>query len=99
MRSYWRHQTICLSKTTHSLWNDYPADPTQLSVTHNSADLSRKLGMGDPFLERKATLGAFCVLFTTATFQPFLEPDGFALELRSKESTESHTQGNSARKF
>lgn len=67
-----------------------------LIILQISAEIS---GWRDPFLERKATLGAFFVLFTTATFQPFLELDGFALELRSKESTESHTQGNSAHKF
>lgn len=91
--SYWRHQTNCLNKTTPSLWNACPADPAQLFITPDPADLSRKLGMGDLFLERRATLGAFRVIITTAIFQPFLEPDGFALEPKS---TESHTQGNPA---
>ena len=97
LMSYWRHQTNCLSKTMPSLRNDCPADPAQLSVAPDSADLSRRLGMGD--LERKATLGTFCVVITTAKIQPFLEPDGLALEPSSKERTESHTQGNPAHKF
>ena len=97
--SYWRHQTNCLNKTTPSLWNACPADPAQLFITPDPADLSRKLGMGDLFLERRATLGAFHVIITIAIFQPFLEPDGFALEPRSKESAESHTRGNLAHKF
>lgn len=82
----------CLNKTTPSLWNACPADPAQLFITPDPADLSRKLGMGDLFLERWATLGAFfAVIITTAIFQPFLEPDGFALEPRSKESALSLT--------